>query len=334
MAPEETTQAAAGEQLPQDKISEIARRALKGLVAKGKAPIPPVYEKAFYDEALKLGEEGLVAFLQAKLPPGQAAQAMAERLAGVMTNLGDTMKQYKERLDVHSEHIEGRKKSLEDALAPEVWAVLQQEVGALLSANALMREQVEASERRLEAHKQEVAELQRRVRFDALTGALNRGAFEEDIADEYARCRRYDRPFTLIIADIDCFKKVNDTYGHTIGDEVLKYFVRMISQEVREIDRVYRYGGEEFVVLLPETDFDGALVVAERLRSRVESRVLKCKGDEDISLKITASFGVTTGGPEDANPKAVLARADKALYKAKEEGRNRVVGLRPGGGAA
>ncbi len=163
---------------------------------------------------------------------------------------------------------------------------------------------------------------------DSLTGCYNRGYLTENMAKEIKRARRYLRPLSLILCDIDHFKSVNDDYGHPGGDQVLKMFVNCISKSIREgADWQARYGGEEFVIVLPETNTQGALVVAERIRSCVSNMKVEFQGNE---IQITASFGVTSFEPTHSNEntslQAMTNQADKYLYQCKQEGRNMVIG--------
>jgi len=162
---------------------------------------------------------------------------------------------------------------------------------------------------------------------DALTGSYNRGYLTERLPQEIKRALRYEHHFSIVLCDIDHFKKVNDTYGHQAGDQVLREFVRCIKGSIRDnIDWVARYGGEEFIIVCPETDTSGACILAERLRNAVCRMVVKTDAKE---IDITASFGVTgfdqTIKGEMITPETMINRADRYMYRAKKEGRNRVI---------
>lgn len=156
---------------------------------------------------------------------------------------------------------------------------------------------------------------------DALTGVGNRTAFQSGLAREWKAARRHFAPLSLIAVDVDFFKRVNDTYGHPCGDEVLKTVARCIKESTRGSDLVYRYGGEEFMVLLADTGLDGAALLAERLRRHMEASPCPTEHGE---LRVTVSVGVATLLPCDTES-CLLKRADQALYLAKQQGRNRVV---------
>jgi two-component system, cell cycle response regulator len=168
---------------------------------------------------------------------------------------------------------------------------------------------------------------------DPLTGVFNRGYMNTHLPDEIVRARRYGRPLSVIMCDIDHFKRVNDTFGHQAGDAVLQHFATGLRQLVRtNVDWVARYGGEEFIVVLPETTMEGASSAAERLREHVEGLVISFEGRD---IRITASFGVAGRdrvSGADLRPETLIADADTCLYRAKDEGRNRVIAQEDGDG--
>ena len=191
--------------------------------------------------------------------------------------------------------------------------------------------------KRLRVREDELAEVNRQlVRLyretqklsltDELTGAFNRRHLTKRLAEEVTRSGRYTRPLSLLMLDVDHFKKVNDVHGHPVGDAVLKEVAARVSRELRESDFLARYGGEEFTVLLPETPLDGARQVAERIRQRVALEPITAGPTE---LSISVSVGVAAHPAfkrEGTDPVAdLLAAADARLYRAKKAGRNRVV---------
>ncbi|HET9957913.1 MAG TPA: diguanylate cyclase [Polyangiaceae bacterium] len=159
---------------------------------------------------------------------------------------------------------------------------------------------------------------------DGLTGLFNRRYFDTLLITEMQRTLRYKTPIAVALLDIDHFKHVNDTYGHPMGDEVLRNLSRLVASSVRTTDSVARYGGEEIAVVLTQTDEHGALEVAERLRVQI-SELTHTLGEH--SIQKTASFGVACfdGNGDAMHPEDLVKRADQALYRAKHGGRNRVV---------
>jgi diguanylate cyclase (GGDEF)-like protein len=191
----------------------------------------------------------------------------------------------------------------------DVDADTEQVLQALLSTAAAALESAH-----LHSASRELAEI------DALTGLPNRRRFESDIEQEWDRCRRYGRPLSVVMVDLDHFKELNDTHGHLYGDEVLRGAADALSGVLRTSDTAYRYGGEEFVVLLRETGLEDGRAVADRLRSAVAHLVLR--GRHPV---VTASAGVAERAGTMAHHTELVERADVALYEAKAAGRNQVV---------
>jgi two-component system cell cycle response regulator len=179
------------------------------------------------------------------------------------------------------------------------------------------RDQLRARAEEAMAHA-EIA--QERAMTDALTGLLNRYGLQHILAREHAEARRYNRPLSCLMIDLDKFKSINDTYGHSAGDTALQQIATILSEAVRGSDIVFRYGGEEFLVLLPETDLAGATALAEKIRHAAHIRSF---GDGEHVFTLTLSAGASSlWDGESGND--MIARADMALYQAKEGGRNRV----------
>lgn len=159
---------------------------------------------------------------------------------------------------------------------------------------------------------------------DALTGLYNRRHFEDNLEREFLRAVRYDNNLSFAMIDIDYFKKINDTYGHSTGDYVLKEVSYLISQTFRKTDMVFRYGGEEFAIIITETPLEKAVFPLERLRKTVEEYPFNHKGKD---IKVTISIGATEVNESTNTVHQLFENADKALYQAKEQGRNRVISL-------
>jgi two-component system, cell cycle response regulator len=158
---------------------------------------------------------------------------------------------------------------------------------------------------------------------DGLTGLLNRREFQRILHDEWQRCLRFGHTFALVLADIDHFKRINDTHGHQIGDEVLKHVSSLLAGQVRTVDRVARYGGEEFAILMVESDRKLALEAMQRLFALLAETPCPVPGS-DRHIPVTLSAGIAVM-PEDADhPDKLVSLADQALYAAKKAGRNRI----------
>jgi diguanylate cyclase (GGDEF)-like protein len=169
-----------------------------------------------------------------------------------------------------------------------------------------------------------LAALRELATHDELTGALNRREFENRLQAEWQRCRRFHRAFSLMMLDVDEFKGVNDTHGHPAGDEVLRHLIRVVTSQLRAVDSVGRYGGDEFAVLMVETDRNSALAAAARIHALLATTPCLVS-NRSLSLYVRTSVGVAAW-PEDAGSvEELMAAADAALYAAKRQGRNRVL---------
>lgn len=165
------------------------------------------------------------------------------------------------------------------------------------------------------------AMLQQQATHDSLTGLWNRGMIREQVAIELKRAARTGEPVAVVVADLDHFKQINDRYGHAAGDQVLRDAAARMRAVLRDHDGISRYGGEEFLLLLPRTDADAALAIAERVRSAVAALEVSI-GNESVS--VTLSVGLATTADCQAEVDPLIAAADAALYRAKAAGRNRV----------
>jgi diguanylate cyclase (GGDEF)-like protein len=170
--------------------------------------------------------------------------------------------------------------------------------------------------------KQHFSELERLASTDPLTGMFNRRLLFMRLEQELARARRVAADLCLVYLDIDHFKKINDTYGHLAGDEILKRLARIMNTVLRKSDVMARMGGEEFLIMLPDTGEEGARYIAERLRAIVEEALFDFEGQR---IHVTVSFGVVHAGPDNTDgPDHLVRKADQALYFSKHNGRNRV----------
>jgi two-component system cell cycle response regulator len=223
-------------------------------------------------------------------------------------------------LDTTENKVEGLEAGADDYITKPIdFPELKARLRSMLRIKRLQEELEERERQLLEANQR----LRHMSQTDGLTGVDNRRHLEERIDEMFEHARRLNEPFACVMCDLDRFKHVNDTYGHQAGDAVLKQFARILRHEVREIDRVGRYGGEEFMMLLPGTVLDAAMTFAERVRKQVEANTFTFDGG---SLKRTASFGVAAWPhPRIGDAEMLVRAADDALYVAKETGRNKAI---------
>jgi diguanylate cyclase len=184
-----------------------------------------------------------------------------------------------------------------------------------------LKMQLEATEEVTDRLRERIRQEREQAITDPLTGLFNRSAYDERIEQDYKRWKRYKRPSSLVVIDVDFFKKVNDTYGHSAGDRVLMSLAELFKRHIRTTDLIVRFGGEEFVIVASETAVKEALILAEKLRKTVDGCDFYYEGK---LVPVTISCGVSSLRDSD-DPEQVFKRADKALYRAKEQGRNRCV---------
>ena len=203
---------------------------------------------------------------------------------------------------------------------------IKNEITTLESSSSSFREQLQQANSEIDQLKNKMALYRTEALKDPLTQIDNRRGFDKTLAENIAQAKADDTPLCLIIADIDFFKKVNDTHGHLVGDNVLRMVATTLKDTIKGKDLAARIGGEEFAILLPDTPFDGAMKLANDIRLAFERLDLKKKSTGKSLGKITLSFGVTNYKKEEA-AEDFINRADKALYQSKNTGRNKVTGL-------
>lgn len=257
---------------------------------------------------------------QSPTKPDVAAQRASERTAMASGRLVDLAKSMATDVSDHAAKVNAISADLRnvDRTAGGVDAAVHTALDQILAANNELQQRLENAEKQIETQAAEIRCHESDARTDSLTSLANRRAFDDEMRRRIAEWERKQAPFTLLLLDIDHFKKFNDTHGHQVGDEVLRHVAKMLKQQCRDMDLPCRYGGEEFAVILPATEVAGACISAERIRKAIEESVTKCEGK---SLTVTTSLGLAEVVLNDT-PTLIIKRADEALYKSKAAGRN------------
>ena len=247
------------------------------------------------------------------LPADQAKSLLSrvhDVIHGVATGIGE-----------HCSSMEAIRKELDDMRAGKDVGVreLARSVTRIIEASMILQTRLSSAEERLREQDQMLELLMTEARTDVLTGLANRRAFEDELARRFEEWKRSERSLSVLLIDIDHFKRFNDQYGHDIGDGVLRGVAEVLTDTVRGIDLVARYGGEEFACVLPDTSLQNAVQAAERARMAVEKSAFVAQGRE---LHVTVSVGVAQALAGEKMEK-LPRRADQAMYAAKEAGRNR-----------
>lgn len=257
------------------------------------------------------------------------SEQISFRFQRVLSDMTDSATQAGERVSRFGDSLSYLSQSLQQSPAGKIGldaGELQQALDntqGLQVAVSRLKQRLEESRQETENLRQEIAKVREEAVTDSLSGLLNRKGLDKKFAEMLANEEVLARGLSILVIDIDHFKKINDNYGHLLGDKVIRGISQIIVQNIKGRDIAARFGGEEFVVLLPETGSQGAQMLAERLRAAVESmRIRRADNGEAIST-VTASFGVATYRKDDSI-KFLIERADKALYQAKSDGRNRV----------
>lgn len=240
------------------------------------------------DSAVKMGIDGIETGVREATDLGQIKQLVQTHIDAVLTHMEKHRTEEQQRYDKAKAEI------------------------------ATMNDRLSELEGETESLRSRMREERNQAQTDALTGIPNRLAYEERLAQEIARCKRFDTPLVIVMWDVDHFKLINDNYGHKAGDKVLRTLARKMSAAIRETDFIARYGGEEFVHLMTGTELDDCVAVVDKLRGMIETTGFHFRSE---AVTITASCGLAQFHEGDS-AESCFERADKALYKAKQAGRN------------
>ena len=238
-----------------------------------------------------------------------------------ITSASETAKTYSGSLQQASTALTG---DMDAAALKELTQQLLEKTAHMQTANAALEDRLEDAKMDVEGLQQNLEEVQRQSMTDSLTKIYNRKFFDQNISKSITDARESNAPLCLVMADIDHFKNFNDTFGHQTGDQVLRLVAATMRSNTKGSDLACRYGGEEFVLILPNTHLEGAVMLSNKIRKAIQAKELLKRSTNEKLGRITSSFGVSLLRPDDSDV-TLIERADSALYAAKRNGRNRVI---------
>ena len=288
----------------------------------GVPPTPENYETYYYDISGLPRPEKTAPEVAATQPNSEFYNELLTMLRQMLQEMTDKTETLAKNLGEKNQDLAGNVSNLrgsrdKNEILRLLSTVVMQAGGIQNTVEASHKDLVETKQA-LNALQEEMAETRQLLNEDALTGTLNRRGLDQTLTREIARAHRGDGVLSLSMVDLDFFKKVNDDYGHEAGDQMLVHFASLIKSIMRKSDALVRYGGEEFTLILPDTDARGAHFVLARLQQLMSKSPLEYEGRQ---INTTFSAGIATLRPEE-NGHALLRRADEALYAAKNSGRN------------
>lgn len=272
--------------------------------------------------------EGASAAAQPSGESQRLPESAEKQLAAELATIINLIRSHLQASGSFSDSLAQAKKDLPAAVKPEQLRMI---VNYLVAENEKMRgktadlqSNLEKSRSQIDALRSNLAEARELGLKDPLTSLGNRRCFDQSLVKEIIEAHSKKSALSLVLGDIDHFKKINDSFGHRIGDEVLKLFAKLLANTVRERDTLARYGGEEFAIIMPETNKDGAIHLAEQIAALLKNQNWSTNGGKQPIGKVTASFGVAQLSDNDSS-ETLVQRADAKLYQAKAGGRNRIV---------
>ncbi len=313
-------------------IAYVARLTLKNMVSSNTPPLPRCYEKEFWDVAFRLGKSDVLNLAKSD------HELVLQRLEQVITSSASSLEDAKDVLFRFGQEAKGYIESLEknlvslhERLDPDVATGVRENVQAIQDAGGQLLHGLASALERIEKQEEAFQSLRKQLDQDPLTGVYNRRSWDRDLEEIVLSAGQDPRNpgvFSLVMLDLDYFKSINDTYGHPIGDAVLRQFAGILKDHFSHCGSVYRYGGEEFGIILPGLAQEEALSLVGRLRDRL-NRACFTAQQGAVRLSITASYGVCTWVPGLSHEELISA-TDKALYDAKKAGRDCIRVADPG----
>ncbi len=319
------------------ELGEIVKQVLTFMAKEKIIPSPQNYERWFIifcyakENNLKLTKADLIDLyletFQVQLDKLEResvnlVEKIAEELYDDIQKLLKSISEHNARINERGKRLEEIASTVDTGALHDVLNKILTEVQGLKSINKKFMEKLEEQKEEIMKLREELRKVKEEANIDSLTGLRNRRSFERALHEFFRDYKKYKYPFSIIMLDIDNFKKINDTYGHLAGDKVLKEIGKILKTYLRAKDIPARTGGEEFTIILPGITKKEAMAVAERLRRVISNHTIEYEGHK---IHVTASFGVAEMRDDIETPEDLLKEADEKLYKAKKTGKDKVV---------
>lgn len=307
-------------------VARIAKKTLNHMVSHHTPLLPDLYSKYFYVFLDEVDQE-IKDLIDSKDSNGkrelkqqqECTMEIVDSIVEVINGLDHSTRSHDQSLKNHELQLKGMEKVVD---LVELKQLISNEIGKVRESNVSLQHKLTKAQQDVHTLQAQLAKITDLATVDELTGLYNRRALFSRLVEEHSRVERYKESFSLIIFDIDDFKNVNDTYGHQVGDAILRNLARFLKGNLRTSDFISRFGGEEFIAILPSTEMKKAKQVAEKIRHMLGKKVFEDKTGK-VKIKITVSIGIsqcTIGDTVDD----LLKRADDALYVAKNNGKNAI----------
>ncbi len=310
-------------------VARVAKQALHHMVEHRIPMLPDIYSRHFYNFLAACDQDSQHLIAEQLESDSKESDNQQQQSLSIMLELTEMINKLDQITGNHCENLDNHLLKLKETEEIDDLNKLKNEITnelgqVIISNNEIHKNILDAKTtvERLHTKMEEVADM---ATIDDLTGLYNRRALFSRLTEEFSRARRYEQSFSILLIDIDDFKKINDEHGHLVGDGILRGLGAFLRQNLRDSDFPARYGGEEFICLLPSADLTQASLAGEKIREHLATSKLRSK-KMGVSLQITVSIGVATlSEDEDENIDSLIKRADKALYQAKRNGKNQLV---------
>jgi len=310
-------------EIDKKNLKEIIKRMFNFFVENNIVPVPNNYAKWFFvfcyivENNIEATTDQIIDIYYKIFKEAKIDLRLSNEIERILNKVRHTVYEYLDTVKKFDKRIEKHEKTLEDYSRQEELSILKdilKEVSELRKVNQDLVKALQEKQKEAERLKKELDTLKKQAFIDYLTGLKNRRSIQKALEDYFRDFKKYGYPFSVIMVDLNNFKEINDKYGHPVGDCILKEVGEILRKYLRAKDAIGRYGGDEFLIILPGVKLEDAINIARRLKLVIENQTFYC---EDKELKISASFGVLEASKKFNSPEEVIKAVDQKLYEAK-----------------